>query len=210
VGGDAYKLEMLGKGDITKTVLTQNGDFRSSECIELLKEADIIVTNPPFSLFREYIPQLMEHNKKFLIVGPIGAVLYKYISKCIKDNELWLGKNRIKEFKQFDGSIKKFGNIHWFTNLEYDDKKAELNLTHEYSLGKYPKYDNYDAINVNRVAEIPKNYYGAVGVPITYLIKHNPDQFEIVKFMTGDDGKDLKVNGKRPYTRMIIRRISKK
>ena len=135
-----------------------NGDFRSEECIEFLKEADIVVTNPPFSLFREYVAQLMQYGKKFLIIGNMNAITYKEIFSYIKNNELWLGITSVKDFIQPNGEIKKFGNICWFTNLEHNKRNEELILYKHYNPTEYPKYDNYDAIEVSKVAEIPMDY----------------------------------------------------
>lgn len=162
--------------------LKGNGDFRSEECIELLKEADILCTNPPFSLFREYVAQLVEYDKKFLVIGNQNAITYKEIFPLIKENKIWSGYYHIKEFKQKDGTYKKFGNIQWFTNLEHSKRNEELVLWKRYAEepDHFPKYDNYDAINVDKVVEIPMDYEGVMGVPITFLDKYNPEQFEIV------------------------------
>ena len=204
------------------SLLKGNGDFRSQECIELLKEADIVVTNPPFSLFREYVSQLMAYNKKFLIIGNMNAITYKEIFPLIKNNELWLGVTRhgtgsmwfkIPEtFPQKSGQriengvrFQTIGNTAWFTNLDHSLRHEEIVLYKEYNSAEYPKYDNYDAINVNKVTEIPIDYDGVVGVPITFLGSYNPDQFEIIKFRKGDDDKDLTINGKSPYFRILIR-----
>lgn len=135
-----------------------NGDFRSEECIEFLKEADIVVTNPPFSLFRQYVAQLMQYGKKFLIIGNMNAITYKEIFPYIKNNELWLGITSIKDFIQPNGEIKKFGNICWFTNLEHNKRNEELILYKHYNPTEYPKYENYFAIEVSKVAEIPMDY----------------------------------------------------
>ncbi len=211
----SYKLEIvrdinndgkINQLDTIKTPLTQNGDFRSPECIEILKEADIVVTNPPFSLFREYVEQLMNYDKKFLIVGPMNAITYKEIFPLLKNNKMWLGYTTVKEFIQPDGTIKNFGNINWYTNLDIKKRHDELILFKKYNSKDYPKYDNYDAIEVSKVSEIPEDYYGAMGVPITFLDKYNPKQFEIIKFRKGDDNKDLSINGKTPYFRIIIKR----
>ncbi len=176
-----YIVECHGSNvDDIKTELKQNGDFRSDECIELLKETDIVVTNPPFSLFREYVALLEEYDKKYLIIGNKNAITYKDIFKLIKDDRLWLGYTNVKEFKQPDGTFKKFGNIGWFTNLEIDRRNDELFLCRHYSPELYPNYDNYDAINVDKVKDIPKDYDGVMGVPITFLDKYNPKQFEII------------------------------
>ena len=184
-----------------------NGDFRSEECIEFLKEADIVVTNPPFSLFREYVAQLMQYGKKFLIIGNMNTITYKEIFSYIKNNELWLGITSVKDFIQPNGEIKKFGNICWFTNLEHNKRNEELILYKHYSPTEYPKYENADAIEVGKVAEIPMDYGGVCGVPISFLDKYCPNQFRIVKFRKGDDGKDLSVNGKCPYFRILIQKI---
>ena len=199
--------------------LNGDGDFRSQECIELLKEADIVVTNPPFSLFREYVAQLMKYEKKFVIVGHQNAITYKEIFPLIKDNKIWLGygfKGGAGHFisKYEDtatagdhraGMIRVSG-VNWFTNLEIQKRHEDLILYKAYNPDEYPQYDNYDAINVDKTSEIPMDYDGVMGVPITFLDKYNPDQFEIVKFRKGDDGKDLSVNGKCPYFRILIRR----
>lgn len=185
----SYKLEIVGdinedgrinSKDIIRTELKQNGDFRSDESIAILKECDIVVTNPPFSLFREFIDLMAEHNKQFLVVGSMNAITYKNCFKLIKENRMWLGNQYVKDFLQPDGTIKKFGNICWFTNLPHKKRNEELILYKTYNETDYPKYDNYDAINVDKVKDIPKDYYGVLGVPITYLDNHNPNQFEIV------------------------------
>lgn len=178
----SYKLEIIKDAHkkIVKTTLKQNGDFRSSECIEILKEADIIVTNPPFSLFREYMAQLIEYDKQFLIIGSLNAITYKEIFKLIKDNQLWLGQSYPKEFIQPDGTKKKFGNILWYTNIDYTKRYENIILSKQYTPKEYPKYDNYDAINVDKVNHIPRDYTGHIGVPITFLTKYNPEQFEII------------------------------
>ncbi len=198
---------------ITK-YLEGNGDFRSPECIELLKQSDIVVTNPPFSLFREYIAQLNKYNKNFLIIGNMNAITYKETFELIKDNKLWLGHNSVKEFKQPDGKIKKFGNTCWFTNLETPKHHEDLILYKKYNPKDYPKYDNYDAIEVNKTKEIPIDYNGVMGVPISFIDKYNPDQFEIVgktnnkehagKYLTERDSTAM-VKGKKLYHRILIK-----
>jgi len=200
--------------------LQGDGDFRSKECIELLKQADIVVTNPPFSLFREYVSQLVAYDKKFLIIGSQNAITYKEIFSLIKENKLWLGNgfNKGNAFfktpnpKDFASGVYdettglvKFRNITWFTNLDFPKRHEELILWKKYTPEEFPKYDNYDAINVNKTKEIPMDYDGYMGVPITFLDKYNPEQFEIIKFRKGDDDKDLSINGKCPYFRMIIK-----
>lgn len=200
--------------EITIKQLEGNGDFRSEECVEFLKEADIVVTNPPFSLFREYIAQLMKFNKKFLVIGSQNAITYKEVFPLIKNNELWLGMNYVKEFKQPNGEIKKFGNICWFTNLSHAKRNKPLDLYKHYS-NEYKHYDNYDAIEVGKVCEIPMDYDGVMGVPITFLDKYCPEQFEILGLMSGakDDtllnGNDGRakwyLDGKGVYARILIR-----
>lgn len=201
------------------TMLKENGDFRSRECIELLKEADIVCTNPPFSLFREYVAQLMKYEKKFLIIGHQNAITYKEIFPLIKGNKMWLGygfKGGAGHFTSpyediatagdhREGMIRVSG-VHWFTNLETKKRHEELVLYRIYTPDDYPQYDNYNAIEVNKTADIPCNYDGVMGVPITFLDKYNPDQFEIIKFRKGNDDKDLSINGKCPYFRILIKR----
>lgn len=209
----SYKLEMWrdasGVHSGIKT-LTQNGDFRSSESIGLLKEADIVVTNPPFSLFREYVAQLMEYDKKFIIMGSINAVTYKEFFPLIKDNKVWAGFsfNKTMEFvmpddyvlkgKAFvDSNGKKHGfvpAIAWFTNIDIKKRHEDLQLFRRYydDPSLYPKYDNYDAIDVSKVTDIPVDYMGIMGVPVTFLDKYNPEQFEIIGCAdyTGKYGSD--------------------
>ena len=191
----------------TRELLKGDGDFRSEECIELLKEADIIATNPPFSLFREYLAQLETYGKKFVIVGNMNAVTYKEVFPLIAQNKLWLGYNSghfwfkvpdSYEEKKTDFKIdengqkwRRMGNICFFTNLDIDKRHEDMPLFRNYTPEAYPKYDNYDAINVDKTLDIPCDYYGVMGVPITFLDKYNPDQFEIVAFRKGNDGKDL-------------------
>lgn len=204
------------------TLLKEDGDFKSDECVKLLKEADVVVTNPPFSLFREYIEQLVKYDKQFIIVAPDSALHYKDIFKLIKDSKLWLGYGHVKEFLQPDGRIKKMGNVSWFTNLDTTKRHELLTLYKRYSGEEYPHYDNYGAVDVSKTAEIPEDYYGKMGVPDTFLEKFNPDQFELIGIPTGDSGKEIGVtrnyrgrtdisvtrNGKTscPYSRIIIRR----
>ena len=204
--GDKNGNKIVEDNEIIIRELDGDGDFRSAECVELLKEADVVVTNPPFSLFREYVAQLMEYGKKFLIIGSMNAITYKEIFPYIKNNELWLGMNWVKDFVQPNGEVKKFGNICWYTNIGHSRRNTELDLYKNYSADKYPKYDNYDAIEVSKVTDIPMDYEGVMGVPITFLDKYCPAQFEIIKFRKGDDDKDLSVNGKCPYFRILIRR----
>ena len=159
------------------------GDFRSTECIELLKEADIVVANPPFSLWREFLAQLMEYDKKFLILGNQTAISFKEVFPFLKENKIWIGAScKSVSFKtSFSLEPKKFGNIRWFTNLKLNYKVKPLDLSkNHYTPEKYPKYDNYDAINVDKVADIPCDYPGVMGVPLSFMDKYCPEQFEIV------------------------------
>lgn len=210
--------------------LEGDGDFRSAESIELLKQADIVVTNPPFSLFREYVAQLMEYDKKFIIIGHQNAITYKEIFKLIKENKIWLGngfkggaahfinehyENYATATDKKEGMIRVSG-VTWFTNLEIDKRHEELDLFKEYTPEEYPKYDHYDAINVDKTKEIPGDYPGMMGVPITFLDKFNPDQFEIIdglnRYSILDGPTDetrgkymAQVNGKPIYVRIIIK-----
>lgn len=218
---DLTDVRLLLENDRNALRLLQTGDFRSPECVALLQEADIVVTNPPFSLFREYVSQLMDYGKRFLIIGPQNAITYKEIFPLIKDNKIWLGYGfnagnayfKVPDNKQtyaagvYDEEKKlvKFRNCHWYTNLEIPKRHDELDLFCRYSPEDYPKYDNYDAIEVSKVVDIPCDYDGAMGVPITFLDKYNPEQFEIVKFRKGNDEKDLSIKGKCPYFRILIR-----
>lgn len=183
--GDVDMEDVCNLFDLDENELTElegDGDFRSEECLKLLDEADIVVTNPPFSLFREYVAVLMEHKKKFIIIGSKNAITYKEFFPLLKNNKMWLGSNNPapKEFMQRDGTIKKFGNIGWYTNLDLKKCHEELTLVNRYTPDEYPHYDNYDAIEVNKVANIPYDYDGVMGVPITFLDKYNPEQFEII------------------------------
>ena len=213
--------------------LNGDGDFRSQECIELLKEADIVVTNPPFSLFREYVAQLMKYEKKFVILGNQNAITYREIFSYIKSDELWLGSTlsfvKFKVPAYYEPKATRFwidengqkwrsmGNLCWFTNLDIAKRHEDLILYKAYYPDEYPKYDNYDAINVDKTAEIPMDYDGVMGVPITFLDKYNPEQFEIIdaigrysmtKGPTPEtQGKYLTdINGQHKYARILIRR----
>lgn len=201
-----------------------DGDFRSAECVELLKQADIVVTNPPFSLFREYIAQLFKYDKKFLIIGNQNAISYKEVFPMIKENKMWLGfgfKGGAGHFMSNyedtatagdhrKGMIRVSG-VTWFTNLDISKRHEDIILYKHYSPELYPKYDNYDAINIDKTSDIPVDYDGVMGVPITFLDKYNPEQFEIVEFRKGKDGRDLVYSGIggekiQPYFRILIRR----
>lgn len=233
---DISKVPMAnGRGvsdeDITKLLkskrrgvkkLKGNGDFRSEECIEYLKQADIVVTNPPFSQLREFIHLLVDHKKQFLIIGNQNALHYKDVFPLIRNNEVWLGYNHVKEFYKPDGTTKKFGNVLWYTNLDIQKRHEELILYKHYSEDEYRSYMNFDGIDVNLIGEIPCDYEGYMGVPDTFLEVHNPDQFEVCGLSTGDAAKEIGVkknyrgrtdlallkNGKPscPYSRIIIKR----
>jgi hypothetical protein len=232
--GPSYKITKDSKACVISS-LEGNGDFRSEECIALLKQADIVVTNPPFSLFRDYVAQLVDYGKKFLIVGSLNAITYKEVFKLIKDGKLWQGyKNGDMAFKVPDyyearetrywkdergQKWRSLGNTCWFTNLDHKKRHEDLILYKTYNKKEYPKYDNYDAINVNKTKDIPMDYKGVMGVPITFLDKFNPDQFEIVssndvrvnsKVPFKEHGlvkdKDGTINGKPTYVRILIKR----
>lgn len=220
--GDKNRNNLPDPDEIEKINLKGDGDFRSDESIELLKQSDIVVTNPPFSLFREYVAQLIEYEKSFLILGQQNAITYKEIFKLIKENKLWLGVNnggtkwfqvnddydiKTESRKKKENGIKYFsmGSVNWYTNLDVAKRHEDLILYKQYNPEEYPKYDNYDAINIDRVAEIPMDYKGVMGVPITFLDKYNPDQFDIIKFRKGDDDRDLSINGKYTYFRILIK-----
>lgn len=204
-------LEKAEKGG-KLTRLTGDGDFRSSESKELLKQADIVVTNPPFSLFREYVAQLIEFDKKFIILGNNNAITYKEIFQLIKNSKMWLGysanktmtfrlSNHYKRWNYIDENGNKYGNvpaITWYTNLDIKKRHEELILVKKYSPLDYPKYDNYDAIEVSKVKDIPKDYDGVMGVPITFLDKFNPEQFEIIGLGISSSGLSIGVRGYRP------------
>lgn len=222
--GDGY----IDDSDAMQEDLEGNGDFRSEECTAILNESDIVVTNPPFSLFREFVAWIINANKQFLIIGNQNTFTNKDFFPLLKNNQVWTGYNMVKHFYQPDGSIKDFGNVCWFTNLKTVKRTEPLVLTSTYSEIEYPKYDNYDAINVDRVTDIPKDYNGIMGVPITFLDKYNPEQFEIIWQASGntraccpsdilyntlhyvqhseDRGGCGVINGQRKYSRILIRR----
>ena len=189
--GQSYKVWTIDGNNIIQEDLISDGDFRSPECIEILKECDIVCTNPPFSLFREFIDIIMSYNKLCLIIGNQNAFTYKGIISLMTNNKLLIGHNKIKDFYRPDGSIQKFGNICWFTNMNVNKRIEKIVLTKTYNPIDYPKYDNYDAIEVGRVANIPKDYDGVIGVPITFLFKYNPEQFEILGYFKGFKECDL-------------------
>ena len=161
--------------------LEGDGDFRSEECVKLLDEADIVVSNPPFSIIDEYLDQLVKHGKKFLFIAPITMLMRKSAFDLVKTEKMWPGLTWVKEFKTDDGETQKFGNIVWYTNLDHEKRHEELVCVEKYSPEKYPAYANYpNAVEVGKIANIPVDYYGEMGVTVSYLMKHNPDQFEIV------------------------------
>ncbi len=199
---DVRNLFESGENELTE--LEGDGDFRSEECLALLEEADVVVTNPPFSLFREYVATLMEYGKKFIAIGSQNAITYKEFFPLLKNDEVWPGVTHPKEFVQRNGEIKKFGNICWFTNLDIRKRHEELILVKKYAghEDEYPKYDNYDAIEVSKVVNIPLDYAGVMGVPITFLDKYSPDQFEIVGFAGGWNGQSDLITRKYPAKQM--------
>jgi hypothetical protein len=223
-----YKLEYDGV-EFKESPLKENGDFRSLECIELLKEVDVVITNPPFSLFREYVAQLVEYEKKFLIIGNQNAITYKEIFPILKENKIWLGcsiHSGDREFRVPDHYVihspskrvdengvqyVRVVGIRWFTNLDYKERHEDLILYKKYTPEEYPKYDNYDAINVDKTKDIPCDYFGVMGVPITFMDKYNPDQFDIIGRMTTTKIDEFNlgypyVNGKKIYARVLIKR----
>lgn len=222
-----YKMEYEGGDDNNvevgvKTPLEGNGDFRNKECLDLLDESDIVVTNPPFSLFREYVAVLMKHQKKFLILGNMNALTYKEIFPIVRDNQLWYGASIHSGDRKFyvpndyplkasgcgvDNNGQKFirvKGVRWYTNLDYKARHEKLVLWKNYTPEEYPKYDNYDAINVNKYSEIPCDYDGVMGVPITFIDYYCPEQFEIVAFRKGNDGKDLVFTREREFNRTFV------
>lgn len=236
--GDKNGNHSVDEAEIEIKELKGDGDFRSKECIELLKQADIVVTNPPFSLFREYVAQLMAYEKKFLIIGNMNAITYKEIFTLIMKNKLWLGyksgdmsftvpsdaePRATRYWEDEDGTKwRSMGNICWFTNLDHSKRHEKLILYETYNPEKYPKYANYNVIEVSKIAGIPQDYDGVMGVPITFMDKYNPEQFEIIG-MAEDNGKGLSgesaewdglnphciINGKAMYKRIFIRKLRK-
>ena len=231
----AAGVEYVGNGTQPSVFqLKEDGDFRSRECIELLKQADIVVTNPPFSLFREYIAQVVEYDKKFVVIGNKNAIPYKEIFPLIKGGKLWVGHTPMSQdllfdvpvqyaqellktkkegsaYKIVDGIVKGRSQSVWFTNLDHKKRHEDLILYKKYSPDEYPKYDNYNAINVNKTDHIPVDYAGEMGVPITFLDKHNPSQFEIIGMdrpliteLTGKQSR-FKIKGKEIFARIVIR-----
>jgi hypothetical protein len=235
--GDRNGNGIPDNSEIGIKALKGDGDFRSKECISLLQEADIVVTNPPFSLFREYVAQLIAYKKEFLIIGNVNAITYKEIFKLIKEERLWLGASIHSGDREFgvpddyplnaagyriDSNGKKFirvKGVRWFTNLDYSERYEDLILYKNYHPIEYPKYENYDAINVNKTNDIPIDFNGVMGVPITFLDKYNPKQFEIlgmsasagyneeivgIPFLGSKDARPL-IDGKNTYARIFIK-----
>ena len=239
---DLTDIELLLKSVDGKPELLQgDGDFRSDECVELLKEADIVVTNPPFSLFREYVAQLVAYDKKFIIIGNQNAITYKEIFPLLKENKMWLGygfkgnvgffintkyEDYAKSSQHKEGMIRVSG-VMWFTNLDINKRHEKMILYKSYDPEEYPNYDNYMAIEVSKTADIPSDYDGVMGVPITFMDKYSPDQFEIIGFANGnfrsnasaelkkyvhyvdglkDKGGCPLIKGKLIYPRVLIRR----
>lgn len=223
-----YKMEYSGGDDNdievgVKTPLEGNGDFRNQECLDLLNESDIVVTNPPFSLFREYVAVLMEHNKKFLIIGNKNAVEYSEVFTPMKSNGLWMGYTSPSIFDTPNGLSKKVqGLCRWFTNLDIEKRQEKIIMWKTYCEEEYPHYDYIDAIEVGKVADIPKDYDGIMGVPLTFMDSYNPEQFEIIDCTNGryaildilKINEDLQKNHRRicsindvpKYARLLIRK----
>jgi hypothetical protein len=229
---DLFDVEYLLTHDANVlTVLHSDGDFRSDECLAHLDEADIVVTNPPFSLFREFVTLLVDREKKFLVIGHQNAITYKEIFPLIQSNKVWLGfgfKRNMAHFyspygaskwveQEGDGIVRVSG-VQWFTNMDLPKRHENLILVEKYDPDRYPRYDSYDAIEVSKTADIPEDWEGPMGVPITFLNKYNPEQFEIVDANSIRKGapakphglikdKDGAINGKPTYARIVIRRI---
>ena len=191
--------------------LEGNGDFRSEECVKLLDEADIVVSNPPFSLASLYMQQLVDHGKKFLIIGPLNLIKYKDTFPYFMKGQAWPGVNWVKSFTEPDGKVMKMGNVVWYTNLDHKKRHEKIVCVEKYDLVKYPKFDNYDAIEVGKYTDIPKDYDGVMGVPISYLMHYNPEQFEIVGELNSGSSNEWDyakpmIDGKMKYARILIRR----
>jgi len=203
-GGPSYRLDISEYGQQTLPMaLEGDGDFRSDECLAILDECDIVCTNPPFSLFREFISVLVAHGKEFIVLGNMNAITYKEIFPLIRDGRLWLGPpacNGAKTYRRPDGSDRKLGNTMWYTNIDHAQRHEPLILCRKYTPEEYPTYDNYDAIEVSRTSDIPMDYTGPMGVPVSYLDKHNPEQFDII-----DRNNGPVIDGKGTYKRIIIK-----
>ena len=229
--GDLNGNRMVDDWEVNVTELNGNGSYSSDECVELLKDCDVVVTNPPFSLFRDFVSLLYQYDKKFLIIGNGNAVTYKEIFPLIKENKMWLGVNNsgktyevptndgTKKVEEINGKYyQSLGNTFWFTNIPHNKRNQPLDLFKKYNPTEYPKYDNYDAIECSKTANIPMDYDGVIGVPITFLDKYCPTQFEIVGIMTGAKGNSLingndgrskfYINNKGAYARVLIKKVS--
>lgn len=222
--GDKNGNKVPDANEIGVQPLQGDGDFRSAESIELLKEADIVVTNPPFSLFREYVAQLIEYDKKFIIVGHQNAIGYKDIFKLIKDNKLWLGygfkggaghfiNTQYEDYASAgdhkEGMIRVSG-VHWFTNLDIDKRHEDLILFKSYKENEYTKFENFDAINVNKTKEIPIDYSGFIGVPLTFMDKYNPEQFEIIGLGIANLGLEIGIERYKPEHKKFRKEVQKR
>ena len=218
--------------EVFTSELEGDGDFRSEECIGLLKKCDIVCTNPPFSLFRQYVAQLFEYKKDFLIIGNVNAISYKEVFPLIKENKMWLGVSSFNKGMYFGvpddytyadtykfdrewnrKKVMRVSSICWFTNLDHKKRHEELLLYKKYNTEEYPKYDNYDAIEVGKTKDIPMDYNGIMGVPITFLDKYCPEQFEIVGQMMTTKVTEFNfgypyIDGKKKFARLLIKRIS--
>ncbi len=181
--------------------IVQNGDFGGSECIELLKQSDIVISNPPFSLWRDYLKLLLRYKKQFLIVGHLNAIGYKDVFPLLQQKQLYIGYNALNRFIRPDNTIAKVSCL-WFTNMPVERKFGPLVASKTYRPELYPKYDNYDAINVNRLVDIPNDYYGPMGVPITFMVKHDPAEWEVLDIIRP------KLHFKSIYTRIVVRRLT--
>lgn len=222
--------ELIRQDGNILTELKGNGDFRSKECVDLLNLADIVVTNPPFSLFRQYVKQLIDYKKKFIIIGSVNAITYKEFFPYLKENEVWMGASIHSGDREFrvpdDYPLKAAGTridneghkyirvkgIRWFTNLDYPQRHEKMILFKHYTPEEYPKYDNYDAIEVSKTANIPIDYHGVMGVPVTFLDKYNSDQFELIQ-LCASHGKEVRhipneschLNGRWTFPRILIK-----
>lgn len=217
----------------TLTLLKGDGDFRSNECLKLLKESDIVITNPPFSLFREYIAQLMEYNKKFIVIGNLNALSYREIFPLLRDDKMWMGqtyfnggaayfigKKELYDEKKMSNSKNAYikdgklywrvNGVRWFTNLDNTNRHEKIILYKKYTPEEYPKYANFDAINVNKVTEIPKDYYGYMGVPISFMDKYSPDQFKILGLGISNSGIEMGVKPYRPEDKKYRKEVQHK
>ena len=215
--GKTYKFwidrDTTNGGDIQQEDLAGDGDFRSPECIDILSECDIVCTNPPFSLMKEFLPLILKYNKQFLVIGPLTAITYKKIFPYVLEKRIWAGYNNVRHFIDSEGNDRTMGNTFWYTNLPNESLTNEIILTKKYDSSKYDVFDERpDIININRVVDIPTNYDGLMGVPISFFQgKYNPNQFEIVGKIDKGSNSDSDfckpfVNGVEKFTRLVIRR----